>query len=107
MATNELKAQAEQIKSKITTNPVWAERAVLALYARQDTDEQQAQQTKWHNSRGFNANDAELLSSFAVQLQAGRHLSEKQLAWAYRKLKKYAMQLARIAAEKAAEKEAA
>jgi len=94
------KQLTQQIKEKITTDPRWAEHAILELYSKQTSDEQTTHNTKWQNHEGFNGVDAELLSSFAVQIKAGRHLSEKQLVWAYKKLAKYAGQLARIVKDK-------
>lgn len=97
-----LKTHAQEIKANITSKPAWAERAILALYEKQTSDEQHAQDTKYNNKQGFTSSDAALLSSFAQQLKRGNHLSERQLPWAYKKLAKYAAQLARIAAEKRA-----
>jgi hypothetical protein len=98
--SNAIKTHAAEIKINITTKPAWAERAITALYAKQVEDEQRTEETKYHNGVGFNSTDAQLLTSFAKQIEGGRHLSEKQLVWAYKKLAKYATQLARIAAEK-------
>ena len=91
-----------KIKAKVSSDPRWAERAIVALLARQTSDEQEAQTTKYHNAMGFSAFDAEILTSFGQQIQRGRALSAKQLAIAYKRLPRYAKQLAAVAAAKAA-----
>lgn len=89
------------------------ERAILALYARQTTDEQAARDTRYDNAVGFSAADAARCSFVATFLQqtwddgSPKHLS---LATAERYLPrvvKYRRQLASIALEKAASKAAA
>ena len=86
-----------EIRLNVTSKPNWAERAILALYAKQTSDEQAQDATHHLNAQGFNSCDAEILSSFARWIQSGHHLSEKQLAIAFKKLGKYAGQLERIA----------
>ncbi len=85
----------------VSTEPEWAERALTALLARQTEDERSSQTTKHQNGQGFNGTDATILTSFALQVQRGRHLSEKQLAIAFKKLPKYAGQLLEVANSKA------
>ena len=94
------------IRAKVKKDPKWASRAIVALFEKQTATEQMIEATSEHNGVGFNAIDAEILSSFAKQLIAGRTLSEKQLAIAFKKLPKYAKQLAMIAEEKNPEPEA-
>ena len=102
---------AIDIRTKIATDNRWLVRAILALYERQTEDEQRAESTDHRNDKGFNAADAPIMSSFAKQILDWRRsddrtyaspLSPRQLAVARRKLPKYAGQLARIAAERAA-----
>jgi hypothetical protein len=84
------------------------ERGVLAIYARQTMDEQTATETKHQNGVGFNGVDANIMSSFAQQIErrvangtrGGQCLSEKQMAIARRKIVRYARQLVEIANEK-------
>jgi len=78
----------------------WLIRGILCIFARQTADEQSVNQTKWHNGVGFGAVDAEILSSFAKQIENGRTLSQRQIEVARKCMRKYAMQLARIAREK-------
>lgn len=90
----------DEIRHKLGTDHRWTERALLALLALQTADEQQDGTTRYQNAQGFNALDANILTSFAQQVQRGRQLSVKQLAIAYRLLPKYAGQLHRIAKQK-------
>lgn len=91
----------DEIRAKVSSNPLWAERAIAALYERQTATEKAIGQTVVLNGIGFNGADADILSSFGLQIQRGRRLSPKQLAIAFKKLPKYAGQLLRIAQEKA------
>lgn len=72
-------------------------RALVVLLDRQTSDEVSAETTKHKNGVGFTAFDAGILTSFAVQVKAGRVLSEKQIEIARRKVAKYAGQLLVIA----------
>ena len=87
----------EQIREKVSSDPRWAARAIVALYNCQTAEEQAADATVVKNRMGFNGTDAFILSSFARQVQEGRTLSQKQLAIAYKKLPKYAKQLETLA----------
>lgn len=86
-----------EFKSKLASDPQWAERAIVRLFEQQTPSEQDLEVTAYHNSRGFNGVDAEILSSFAKRIIGGRSLTTKQLAVAYKKLPKYARQLHRLA----------
>lgn len=99
-------AMEVNIKAKVGRDAKWAEVAILALYARQTASEQSEHVTKENNAKGFNGVDAEILSSFAEQIERstrakGDRLSPKQLAIAFKKLPKYAHQLFIVAQEKA------
>lgn len=87
----------DEIKTMIATNDKAVARALLALLDRQTADEQASQTTSHSNGQGFTGADAEILTSFAQQVQRGRTLSVKQLEIARRKLVKYAKQLALVA----------
>lgn len=101
---------AEMIRDNMQADNQWLFRGILAIYARQTHDEQASETTKYHNKRGFGALDADILSSFAKQIQtwmgtpvqARRYqcpLSPKQLQIARKNMAKYAGQLARIVRE--------
>lgn len=87
----------EEIRALVATDLRWMEQAIVALHNKQTADEQRVKYTRYLNSQGFNATDAEILSSFAEQIKRGRVLSEKQRAIAAKKLPKYARQLWKIA----------
>lgn len=89
----------EYIKKQLLTDTRWLMRGVVAIFEKQTYDEQQTESTKEHNGVGFNGVDAEILSSFAKQIKAGRTLSVKQTAIAQKKMPKYAGQLLSIAKE--------
>ena len=75
----------------------WATRALLAIYRNQTVDEQMTGETVEDNGIGFTGTDANILSSFAEQVQNGRTLSVKQLVILNKKIGKYAGQLIRMA----------
>lgn len=87
---NEVKAF---IQHKIDTDPRWTKAAIKKIFEKQTEDEKRTEHTSNHNNVGFNGTDAPLMSSFAKQLLRGRDLSEKQMSWARRKMKKYWRQL--------------
>ena len=70
----------ERINALLERNDRSVERALIALFHRQTTDEQKWEQTKHHNGIGFSGYDAEIFTSFAKQVLNGRQLSPKQLA---------------------------
>lgn len=86
-----------EIRKNLSSDLAWAERAIIVLHEKQTKDEQMVGMTTDHNGVGFNAFDAEILSSFAQQLsRSGYHLSLKQQNIAFKKLKKYARQIQEI-----------
>ena len=94
----------EWIKAKLAANPVMVERSLIVLWERQTATEQATGAALENNGVGFSGCDAEILSSFAVQVQTnprqypeGSRLSPKQRELARRKLAKYARQLSNIA----------
>jgi len=95
-------ANVDTIRTKVSSDPRWAQRAILALYERQTIDEQNSGFTVYKNGMGFSGYDAEILTSFAKQIGNGRTLTTKQLAVAYRRLPRYAKQLALVAEERQA-----
>lgn len=100
----------ETVIAAIETNDSACVNALIKLYARQTTDEQQAERTGHDNGIGFNGTDAPFLSSLAKQAIDRRRaraagevpahwtdLSPKQIGAARKCLKKYARQLLEIA----------
>lgn len=87
----------DQIRQKILTDQRWLERAVLAIFERQTRDEQTAEESKYHNLRGFNGPDAKRMTYYACWIKSGRHLSGLHLEKAKKAMQKYCGQLERIA----------
>lgn len=90
-----------QMQGLLDASDRMTEAAIVRLFDYQTANEQEAATTSEANGVGFGAFDAELLTSFAQQLKAGRHLSEKQLALAHKKVRKYWKQLGHLAEQKA------
>jgi len=87
---------AEFVKAKLSTDEKWAKRALLSIYAYQTADEQSMRTTNRWNGVGFSGCDADILSSFAEQLQRRGTLSHKQMAIVFKKMKKYSRQIIQI-----------
>ena len=94
---------ADEIRAKLYSDDRWVERALVALFARQTTDEQQVEATRHDNARGFAKPDGHFLASLAKHVRAGRKLTARQLHFAryYRtgteRIGRYAAQLALVA----------
>jgi len=84
------------IKNQLATNPTWAVKALVKIYERQTIDEQNSQSTKENNGIGFKGLDANILSSFAEQVNKGRNLSVKQMTIVYKKMPRYWKQVASL-----------
>jgi len=83
----------------------FARRALLVIYGKQTEDEKSAEVTVASNGVGFSGFDAELLTSFAKQLETKQDkypgkpewwLSPGQMKWVFKKMPKYANQLIRL-----------
>lgn len=82
-------------------------RALLALNARQNADEQISETTKYHNNRGFRPCHARMGTSMAKFYERNGYLSPKQIAYWRKQNAKgtmriaiYASQLLKVAEEK-------
>lgn len=89
----------DEIRSLVQTNDKVLYGALKHLYACQTQDEKNTQSTKEHNGKGFNATDAEFLTSICQGLEKYGKLTDKQKAVARKKLVKYNKQLTRLANE--------
>lgn len=87
------------IKNQLATNAAWAIRGLVRIYSFQTADEQDSENTCHDNGIGFSGCDANILSSFAKQVNAGRNLSPKQMAIVYKKMPKYSKQIASLIPE--------
>lgn len=83
----------EAIKDLLKRSDKAVERGILRIYSFQTDEEKYIGMTKTVNGKGFSKFDVEILSSFALQLRQGRHLTEKQMYKARPKICKYAGQL--------------
>lgn len=89
----------DEIRSLIQTNDKVLYGALKHLYACQTQDEKNTSSTREHNGKGFNATDAEFLTSICQGLEKYGKLTDKQKAVARKKLVKYTKQLTRLANE--------
>ena len=87
----------ETILDKLDNSEEMVKRSLLRLYAEQTADEQAMGATTEHNGFGFNGVDAEFMSSVAMFLTEKGYLSQKQVAWTRKKIRKYAGQLTTLA----------
>jgi hypothetical protein len=82
------------VKSKLSSDPVWALKALVRIYQENQTnDEQVTQQTTHDNGIGFSGCDAQFLSSLAQNYLRYGRLSEKQMGFVFKKMPKYAKQV--------------
>ncbi len=98
--------EKEEIRQNLNTNDVWVTRGVCAIFNYQTAEEQSVDETVEDNGVGFNGVDANILSSFAKQINKWNAqtnpsfpcpLSPRQMEIARNKIGKYAGQLAKIA----------
>ena len=100
--------QPQEIAEKLNSDAAWTERALVVLFERQTSQEQETEETIIHNKVGFSTFDAEFFTSLAKSILAGKHLNDKCLQYVrYSKsgkprIAKYSKQLAAVAAAKAA-----
>lgn len=88
---------ADEIKSMIQTNDKVLYGALKKLYACQTADEQNSGETTHANGAGFNAIDAEFLTSCSQFLLKNGFLTDKQKVIVRKKLVKYNKQLTMLA----------
>lgn len=86
----------EFVKKKLSTDPKWAQHALLKIYEFQTQEEQRVKNTIYHNGVGFTGTDGRILTSFAKQLLKKHTLSEKQMAIVFKKMPKYWIQVVKI-----------
>lgn len=98
---NDLRYKYERIahlKQMLSINARWAKAGCQRIYQYQTSEEQSVGQTRIHNNVGFSGADAEILSSFAEQINAGTFVgSPRQMEILFKKMPKYAKQLDGIA----------
>ncbi len=87
----------EEIKNLLEKSDIMVQKSLLKLYEQQTESEKMSETTRINNRVGFNAFDAEILSSFSKQLLTRNFLSKKQIDFTRKKLYKYARQLTALA----------
>jgi hypothetical protein len=83
----------ESIQNLLKTNDNAVISALMRIYDRQTSDEQDVKDTRDWNSVGFTGVDAYILSSFVEGYKKYNRLTPKQMAIARNKMKKYWKQL--------------
>lgn len=84
------------LKNKLSTNELWAKRALIKIFEKQTADEQEAEYTKHANSVGFSGVDGEFFTSLAKQLIRKNYLTTKQMAYVFKRIPKYWKQILAI-----------
>lgn len=87
----------EEIKALLEQSDKMVMRSIVKIFEKQTEDEQRSEQTTHHNGVGFNGVDGEFMSSLAKQIIERGTLTQKQLEYGRKKIKKYAGQLTKIA----------
>lgn len=87
----------EEIRKLFEENDKAVERGLVVVYSLQTAYEQAVHSTIEHNGVGFNANDAEFLTSLAQSVLQYGSLTPKQLKFGRKRMLKYAGQLAKVA----------
>lgn len=102
MQLGEVVWDKDKVKNWLATDVQALYRAILMIFDQQTLNEQKHDVTEEDNGVGFTGFDAEILSSFAKQLRAGKGLSEKQVEIAKKRMPKYACQLLYLAQQRKA-----
>ena len=87
------KEALQVLQEKLATDARWAQRALLAIFKNQTSDEQMQGTVSHNNAMGFRCMDSTLLTSFASQLKTRGFLSPKQMVYVHKKMPIYARQL--------------
>jgi hypothetical protein len=87
----------DAVAALLDRNDLAVERAVVAIFNRQTSDEQESESTKHDNGRGISAFHAGLGSYYARWIQSGRHLTGPHLERARKMMHRYVGQLAEVA----------
>jgi len=87
----------DYIADKLMTNDRWLERAILALYKQQTSDEQRKNDAEVRNRRGFSSAHAPFMSKAAKWVLSGKHLDGHHLIKARQFCMHYVKQLESLA----------
>lgn len=86
----------DRAKYLMKRDPKFLEDGIVKIYQNQTKDEQGYQETYYLNGKGFNQDDAELLSYYAGWILDGKHLTDDMRRIATSRMEKYAKQLTDI-----------
>jgi len=86
-------ARMDYVRERLKKDPRWAKRALLVIYSKQTESEKSTGTTHQYNNVGFAGNDAEFMSSMAVQLKNKGFLSPKQMVYLHKRIHKYCRQI--------------
>lgn len=87
----------EEIRELLDDNDNAVLRGILVIYSLQTEEEKKRDETLEHNGVGFSGVDSTFMSSLAKWILQHGGLSEKQMHYGRKKIKKYARQLADVA----------
>jgi len=93
------KSTIAHYKHMLAIRKDWAIRGLMAIYKYQ-TDMEKSYEATDHNGVGFTGTDGQLLTSFANFYSRNNYLSDRQMAYVFKKMPKYAAQLYRIVSGK-------
>lgn len=82
-------SERDRLQTLIKTTDEWAIGALLKIYSFQTADEKYIGGTHHNNAMGFNATDAEFMSSLSEQFLKKGSLSDKQIGYVKRIILKY------------------
>ena len=85
-----------RLQKQIEEKDATAIHALLFIYDKQETEEQEYEHTHYANGVGFNKADAEFGSSLARQYRERGFLSPKQMGFVRKLIRKYAGQIVEI-----------
>lgn len=88
------------IKDKLATSEAWALKAMLTIYNNQTDAERVIETTKEQNGVGFTGTDGQFFSSLSKQYESRGHLSDKQMTFVMKRMKKYWNQILLASNEK-------
>jgi hypothetical protein len=94
------KLKGEYIKTKLATVPAWALRGLMVVYNNQTETEKAIEATSAHNNIGFTGTDGHFFTSLAKQYERRGSLSEKQMGFVMKRMKKYWKQIMSVTDEK-------
>ena len=84
------------LRKMLTTNKIWAIRALERVFANQTSGEVSSKETYHANGVGFTVQDARILTSLSEFYKTRGFLTEKQMNLLYAKMGKYAGQISKM-----------